>query len=134
MKKVKEFNRSHRRIKIKFPSIRKKKVAVWNPILDDFHGGLFIHGQSLRNVQRAVEQVNTCNRNVCDLFEELRTGNCSICDRMLTKKFPDDYPDDWKFCCSCKCIAEEITKGTLVWYLWDKLTVEKIRNKITLVG
>ena len=61
------------------------------------------------------------------------TGTCSICNFVITYKFPEDYPDEWKFCCSCKNMADEIAKGTLPeeYYLLEK--VHTIKKKITLV-
>ena len=171
MKKVEEFNRSQKWYrKIKFPSIRKKKTVVWNPIVDDFKGSLFrkvkansrveklftpiiedyprefeqniirsaanwhYGHHSLRQVQEAVEEIRHCVQDQCTIWSEIKTGNCSICDSMLTNKFPDDYPDDWKFCCSCKSMAEEIVKGTLPSCFWLNEKPNKILDKITLAG
>lgn len=61
-------------------------------------------------------------------------GNCSICGLFLTKKFPEGYPDEWKFCCICLLIAKEIVTETLEKGTWSEQVVGIIRNKITLMG
>lgn len=90
--------------------------------------------RSLRQVQQAAEEVRRCFRNQCTIWSELKTGDCAICGSMLTTKFPDDYPDDWKFCCLCKRIAEVLTGSDgFIKHIKDS-QIEKIRKKITLVG
>lgn len=71
------------------------------------------------------------------------TGHCAICYSHLIKEFPEDYPNEWKFCCSCldwanRLIGENfISKEHL---LRSKilsgrgLLFSKIYYKITLVG
>ena len=36
------------------------------------------------------------------------TGSCSLCSYPLSTKFPDDFPDDWKWCCGCLGLAINI--------------------------
>lgn len=30
---------------------------------------------------------------------------CAICGHGLVNNYPDGYPDEWKFCCSCYVVA-----------------------------
>lgn len=55
---------------------------------------------------------------------------CAICDFPLDKKFPKDFPDNWKFCCSCHACAVIITEGPTP----RSDIFERIYKKITLVG
>lgn len=55
---------------------------------------------------------------------------CAICIFPMDKKFPDDFPDEWKFCCACQECADLITEGETA---RSKL-FKKIEKKITLVG
>ncbi len=67
-------------------------------------------------------------KRVYDTFFE---GKCVICGFKLDKgKFPKDFPDEWKFCCLCKKIADYIGKGVIPHA--DKF--KKVYAKITLVG
>ena len=180
MKKVEEFNRSHKKIKIKFPSIRKKKTLVWNPIVDDFKGSLFrkakansqlgeLHLPKVKKpnriphiissgtyriadewsdlhvgdqVHNPIEDIRNsafgerelCDHEQCRIFAGFATGHCSICNSMLTRLFPKDYPDEWKFCCTCKRIAEILTGSEGIIMFWTKEKIEKVRKKITLAG
>ena len=64
----------------------------------------------------------------------LVTGRCSICNFPLSKGFPEDFPNSWKFCCRCQHIAYLITIEIVKDEIWGLKTVDKIRKKITLVG
>lgn len=57
-------------------------------------------------------------------------SSCAMCDIPLTYKYPDDYPDKWKFCCFCQPNAKMLIDGTLE-PTTDKL--KKLYDKITLV-
>ena len=35
-------------------------------------------------------------------------GRCSLCSYPLSNRFPDDFPDDWKWCCGCLGLAKDI--------------------------
>ena len=59
-------------------------------------------------------------------------GRCVICGFPLVRKFPEDFPKDWKFCCNCHMIAEEMAMGEISG-LWSCHRVREIYNKITLV-
>jgi len=60
--------------------------------------------------------------------------HCIICGDLLEKnKFPDDYPDDWKFCCGCKVIAGFIVDGIIKKEHTEANYYDRILNKITLV-
>lgn len=70
----------------------------------------------------------------------LKTGVCAICNTMLTNKFPDDYPDDWKFCCRCFEWTIKITRAHylpsgdyLRTSVENNAVLKKIMDKITLV-
>ena len=70
------------------------------------------------------------------------TGHCSICNFPLDTEYPEDYPDDWKFCCSCFKLARRIT-GTWEYNsdfvelldhdIKESPILKKILHKITLV-
>ena len=38
----------------------------------------------------------------------IKKDKCAICHKRLHRAFPDDFPDEWKFCCNCKRYAEYI--------------------------
>jgi len=56
-------------------------------------------------------------------------GKCVICKFHLHNKFPEDFPEDWKFCCNCQNTALLIVRGTLTPLL---IREKKIYNKITV--
>lgn len=59
--------------------------------------------------------------------------SCVICDYQLTKQFPKDYPDEWKFCCICKNLADDMAHGVVLADVWKKEIIDRIRKRITLV-
>ena len=61
------------------------------------------------------------------------TGHCAICYSHLIKEFPEDYPNEWKFCCSCKSVADDIVKEKYIGFLVRGKSI-RIQKKITLVG
>ncbi len=62
------------------------------------------------------------------------TGKCAICYSHLTREYPMDYPDEWKFCCVCKAIADEIVKENLKGFIQFRDQADRVKKKITLVG
>ncbi len=65
------------------------------------------------------------------VLPQLYTGeDCVICDRPFTKRFPDDFPNNWKFCCACHACAVCITEGVNP----NSHRFKKIYKRITLVG
>lgn len=63
-------------------------------------------------------------------------GFCSICGNPLTKEFPAGFPEEWRWCCFCKLIAEWVIEDNLseiAGYAFQK-RISKIRKLITLVG
>ena len=65
---------------------------------------------------------------------------CAICKFPLTAKYPDDYPDEYKFCCNCFKWAKKLVETEkLVGYCSLKIIVKespvlkKIVDRITLV-
>jgi len=57
---------------------------------------------------------------------------CAVCDFPLDLGvFPDDYPEEFKFCCACRKLAEWITTGGE-----DARSplAKKVCKKITLVS
>lgn len=61
-------------------------------------------------------------------------GYCSICGIPLSREFPDDFPEDYRFCCMCKFIAKDIAHGYPVDYFLSKDNrAVKILERITLV-
>jgi len=61
---------------------------------------------------------------------------CVICSFKMTEKFPEDFPDEFKFCCTCKAIAFRTISDDLSLpnEYWVKKRVMKIMKIITLVG
>jgi len=62
------------------------------------------------------------------------TGKCAICNRPLENRFPKDFPNDWKFCCSCLHIAHLIIEGNLMISCWRHPKPHKILAKISLMN
>lgn len=59
---------------------------------------------------------------------------CAICNCDLTRTFPNDFPDEWKFCCGCKIIVEMLIEGTPTNMFSALRRVAKlVKEKITLV-
>ena len=48
--------------------------------------------------------------NSNSLEGEIKKEKCATCGRGLHKPnvFPDDFPDEWKMCCSCNFYAKAI--------------------------
>ncbi len=59
---------------------------------------------------------------------------CVVCGFPLNKAFPEDFPDNFKFCCTCKAIAFAMVRNDLPNELWILYRVDKIKKIITLVG
>ena len=60
---------------------------------------------------------------------------CAVCSFPLhNDNFPDDFPNEWKFCCGCLLIAEGIIKGVLVKTDLIGNFYDRVLNKITIVG
>jgi len=38
-------------------------------------------------------------------------GYCAICWDPLTNDFPEDFPEEYRFCCMCRFIARKIAHG-----------------------
>ena len=110
-------------------SQENKKIVPEHP----FEGVLHIYGRNYNNIEcypRPGRYIPPIQRvNVVEI-----TGECSICKQILTKNFPDDYPDEWKFCCRCKRIAEYLIKTQAHKNIILTYGFRKILNKITLVG
>jgi len=62
------------------------------------------------------------------------TGKCSICGTDLTHMFPSDFPDEWKFCCTCKMIAESMVNGNSYNGHWSRRQESRLKKVINLVG
>lgn len=90
-----------------------------------------------------IERVEEFNSNAI-YISDTETGElCVICNFHLTKKFPEDFPDEFKFCCQCKAFAHHIISDGV-----NKLInlyivcgmpkfsgqIEKIHKRITMVG
>lgn len=67
-------------------------------------------------------------------------GVCTICGFVLEDVFPDGYPKEWKFCCSCLSWAKFITEidnrvghKEIENIIKNSPTIKKIYDKITLV-
>ena len=79
---------------------------------------------------KKVEEFNSSEerpRCDCDITEK-----CVICYFRLTEKFPDDFPDEWKFCCGCLEMAKLIIEGNLAHFCWAFNKPNEILQKITL--
>lgn len=65
------------------------------------------------------------------------TGECAICRMFLTKDYPEDYPEEWKFCCSCHAWAKAIIRDWDEDWLVKSLTsptIKKIYEKLIVFG
>ena len=80
----------------------------------------------LTNTQRLVESFDR-------LDIEIR-GYCAICWDPLTRDFPDDFPEEFRFCCLCKYIATQLAHGySAEEYSTGDDRSFKILERITLV-
>jgi len=122
MKKVEGFNSSQKwyrkmgrkilksgiyKKKDKFSKISYDTDSIWhsesayNPV---------ITSDSLEEITRSMREF--CSFN-CNCLNFPVTGKCAVCGFSLVYKFPDDYPDDWKFCCFCQPLVEKLIDDTL---------------------
>ena len=89
-------------------------------------------GDSIEDIREAMRDMINDNLRFADvvILEVKRTGFCAVCGMMLNYDYPEDYPDEWKFCCYCQPRAIKLIDGRL------KPTtryLKKIYDKITLV-
>ena len=98
--------------------------------IGDWHMG----GNSIEDIREAMRDMINDSLRFPDMvmFSAKRTenANCAICNMMLNYDYPEDYPDEWKFCCYCQPRAIKLIDGRL------KPTtryLKKIYDKITLV-
>ena len=70
----------------------------------------------------------------CDHIPPGYTGRCSICELLLTTKYTEDFPTEWKICCFCLKIAKVCTEHEITFYNWETSRVQKIKKLINLVG
>ena len=65
----------------------------------------------------------------------IKICRCSLCGYLLSKKFPDDFPDDWKWCCGCLALAKGIItcSSNCLDYMEIGYLLGRIYRKITLV-
>ena len=97
--------------------------------------------QRLKNL---IERVEEFSRSDFIIYEVHTGEECVICGFKLTAKFPDEFPDEWKICCSCKTFGENIIiKGVKfikdMYSKYDQFNkysklIDKIYKHITLVG
>lgn len=84
------------------------------------------------NIDQTIHYINEASR-----FIELpKFGFCAICNFPLTVSYPEDYPDEWKFCCSCWHWAGLIARDDpIIKFLHVKNSpaFTEINNRITLV-
>ena len=69
----------------------------------------------------------------CKFCSALKNGNCYICGFPLSKPFPEDFPDEWKFCCHCLWMAKVMIENPYFGFMLPN-KAERIREKISLVG
>ena len=102
--------------------------------ISDWHIGSSIN-ESIEDIRRAMSDIINDSLRFPDIvmFSAKRTENadfCAVCNMMLNYNYPEDYPDEWKFCCYCQPRAIKLIDGRL------KPTtnyLKKIYDKITLV-
>ena len=84
------------------------------------------------NIDQTIHYINEASR-----FIELpKFGFCAVCGFPLTVLYPEDYPDEWKFCCSCLRWAELIAKDDPIvkfMRINSSSILREINNRITLV-
>lgn len=71
-------------------------------------------------------------------FKMRITGYCSICGEKLSRDFPEDYPNQYKFCCCCLGWAKTIVRAgikhlKLVHGIQHHPNIDKLYNRISLV-
>lgn len=77
--------------------------------------------------------------SVISNFNEILNGfdKCAICRCLLELSFPKDFPEEWKFCCSClayaKVVVNRLDLGNNQ-FLLRTPKVKRIEKYITLVG
>lgn len=102
-------------------------------ILED-NGKGFLQWHGIRDYKEfypsTVGRIPRCEAEPCFAARCVFTGKCAVCGNNLTNEFPEDYPNEWKFCCGCKDAAEELGKGTTARSQLYKV----VYKKITLVG
>ena len=79
---------------------------------------------SIEDIVDAITSFNNCN------IRFKTTGRCAVCGMMLSYDYPEDYPDEWKFCCHCQPRAIKLIDGMLK---PTTIYLEKIWNMINLV-
>lgn len=84
--------------------------------------------------------------NMRDIIEQ-----CAICGFPLTAKYPDDYPDEYKFCCSCFkwarrltgfgdhlvgdiCVTNVVVRSAILQKLIDRITLVKGNKRLRKYG
>ena len=62
--------------------------------------------------------------------------DCSVCGEFLEddKAFPEDFPDEWKFCCFCKIIAKKLINEKPSSFVLFRDIAILVEAKITLAG
>lgn len=99
--------------------------------------------ESKENIKRGIEIHVTHERHFSEMEQNPNpqryvlfiTGFCSICKSPLSKAFPHDFPDEWKWCCFCKMIAEHIVEqGTRLEGHCFETRMPKLKKLINLVG
>lgn len=98
-------------------------------------GDLHMGGDSIEDIRKAMRDISNADLRFPDIFIfELKTSNkvdyCAVCNMWLNYDYPEDYPDEWKFCCCCQPKARMLICGTLK-PTTDRL--KKIYDMITLV-
>ncbi|KKN36736.1 hypothetical protein LCGC14_0770420 [marine sediment metagenome] len=103
------------------------------PIVEDFPARLDEHA-----IERGYLRdyfVGYTGQARCSHIPPGFTGRCSICKLLLTEKFPEDFPTEWRICCFCLRIAKVFTqKHEVTFHGWGELKINKIKKLINLVG
>ncbi len=97
-----------------------------------------VRNRYLEHLRRTFEEWGRETGQSMVFIKPKITGRCSICSSTLTEDFPKDYPDEFKFCCSCfgwiGLITAVKTDKWLKHLLDTNPTIKKIYKRITVFG
>jgi len=112
------------------------------PSIEEVHTRLDEHSRECGYVRDYEQNPNPSNIHIIDYNNYYPrigryggiTGKCSICGTGLIHTFPSDFPDEWKFCCTCKRVAESMVNGDSYNGHWSSRREIRLKRVINLVG
>ncbi len=107
-------------------------LELLQPTVDDFITRLDEHARERGYLRDYL--VGYTGRARCNYIPPRYTGRCSICEILLTTKYPEDFPIEWKICCFCHRIAKLFIEHKATSRNWETPRANKIKKLINLVG